>query len=101
MMFVYGAGTFFFVNDGDELKKARVMHDPEYRLMEDGKVAVHLTWLVKGFEHSVSYSKSIKMIEAMDWCMEHANNGHLMHRDGNVLFRDQQIATMFKLAMCG
>lgn len=98
MMFVYGAGTFFVVYDG--ITKEYEMN-PEYRLMEDGNVAVHLTWLVKGFEYSASYSKSIKMIEAMDWCMEHANREHLMHRDRNVLFKDPNIATMFKLAMCG
>jgi hypothetical protein len=99
MMFVYGPGTFFVVED--KFRHSSILHDPSYRLMEDGKVAVHLTWLLKGFEHSASYSKTVMMIEAMDWCMEHADRAHLMHRDRNVLFKDPQMATMFKLAMSG
>lgn len=98
-LFVYGPGTFFVVKD--EIKRMAFLHDPSYRLMENEQVAVHLTWLLKGFEHSASYPGNIKMIEAMDWCMEHANREHLMHQDRNVLFKDPNLATMFKLAMSG
>ena len=98
-MFVYGPGTFFVAND--DVRRATFLHDPSYRIMEDGRVAVHLTWLVKGFEHSASYPTSVRTIEAMDWCTVHANREYLLHQDRNVLFRDGNLATMFKLAMSG
>lgn len=85
----------------DEVRRISFLQNHEYKLMEDGKVAVHLTWLLKGFEHSASYGSSIMMIEAMDWCEEHAHRSYLMHQDRNVLFKDAETATMFKLAMSG
>lgn len=98
-MFVYGPGTFFEAKE--QIRQAAFLHDPSYRMLLDGKVAVHLTWLIKGFKYSASYPNSVMMIEAMDWCMEHADRVHLMHQGRNVLFKDPDIATMFKLAMSG
>lgn len=98
-MFVYGPGTFFVVKD--ELKQRHFLHDPSYRLMEDDKVAVHLTWLVKGYEHSASFPRSVMIVEALDWCQEHCGREFLMHQDRNVLFKDRDMATMFKLTMSG
>ena len=98
-MFVYAPGTFFVVKE--QIKQQHFLHEPSYRLMEDEKVAVHLTWLIKGFEHSASYHHSIRMIEALDWCQEHCGRDFLMHREQNVLFRDARMATMFKLSMSG
>lgn len=98
-LFVYGPGTFFVVKD--ELKRIGITQNQEYRLMEDGRVAVHLTWLLRGFEHSASYPISMRMVEALDWCESHAHKQYLMHQDKNVLFKDPTVATMFKLAMSG
>ena len=98
-MFVYAPGTFFVVKE--QIKQQHFLHEPSYRLMEDGMVAVHLTWLLKGFEHSASYPGSVKMIEALDWCQDHCGREFLMHQDRNVLFKNREMATMFKLAMSG
>lgn len=97
-MLVYGPGTFFILK---ERQKIQVTGDPSYRIMEDGKVAVHLTWLLKGYEHSASYHGSIKTVEVLDWCHANVGNEFIMHQSGNVLFKDENMATMFKLAMSG
>jgi len=97
-MFVYGPGTFFVLKDA---RKRQIIDNPSYRLLEDGKVAVHLTWLLKGYEHSASYHGSVKTVEALDWCHAHVGNEFIMHQSRNVLFKDENMATMFKLAMSG
>jgi hypothetical protein len=95
-MFVYGPNKFFVAKEGTAF-----LHDPSYRLIEGGRTAVHLTWLVRGFEHSASYHQSIDAMQALDWCQEHCGRDFLMHQDRNVLFMDAGLATMFKLAMYG
>ena len=54
-------------------------------------------WLLLGYRHPVRYPRN-RRIEALDWCSEHAPNSHISNDPGHaVLFKDESIATMFKI----
>lgn len=54
-------------------------------------------WMLMGYQHPARYPKG-RRIEVLDWCAEHAPNGHLNNDPGRaVLFKDETVATMFKL----
>lgn len=92
---VYGPDSFFVINDDAKISRLKEGHS--YRLMAEGSVAVHLTWLVKGYEHCSRYSGQHMDVEIADWCCTHANGGYIMHPNRAVLFKDESIATAFKL----
>lgn len=70
---------------------------PYYDKHCDGRVAVHVTWFNRGYRWPATYSPSTKMTKILDWCSEHAPNGHIIHNRGAVLFKDEQVAAIFKL----
>jgi hypothetical protein len=54
-------------------------------------------WTLNGYRWPVRYPNG-RRIEVLDWCAEHAPNGHITNDPGRaVLFKDEMIATMFKL----
>jgi hypothetical protein len=54
-------------------------------------------WLLLGYQHPARYPNG-RRIEVLDWCAEHAPNAHITNDPGRaVLFKDEMVATMFKL----
>ena len=76
-----------------------VGNDPSYRIADDQSSAIHLTWLIRGFEHAVNYASTHNHDTVSMWCIEHAGiNQFLINRDAkNVLFKSREVATMYKL----
>lgn len=71
-----------------------------HRFLCDGTVVVHDLWYLKGYQHAVTFDhEQISKAEVFDWVQEHAPNKALVHPNGAVLFKDEQIAMYFKMAL--
>ena len=84
----------FFVEDRDNRKNPRI----DYINQCDGKVAVDVAWIYRGYAHAATYGNDHHRSNLMDWCSENANGEYMFHNTGRaVLFKDESIATQFKL----
>lgn len=78
----------------------RKKFDKSYDLLQKGnhcRFDIDPHWKMMGYLYPGRYPRS-QRIEVLDWCSEHAPNAYIINEPGRaVLFKDETIATMFKL----
>ncbi len=96
MTAVFDANSFF---KADSATFKRIVTNPSYRIAPDNSYAIHLTWLLKDFEHVGYYHNPTKWDSVADWCLENAGiQEFLLNRSAQaVLFKSSELATMCKL----
>jgi hypothetical protein len=96
MTAVFDANRFF---KADAAEFDRIIKNPSYRTAPDKSYAIHLTWLLKDFEHVACYPRRGNWDSIAQWCIEYAGaNNFLLNRSAQaVLFKSSELATMCKL----